>query len=60
MRFVPIKAKPLMTQANIIEGDPTNLKTLLSANIAKASWVVTLSESDGRKYLYFTDYPRMF
>ncbi len=33
-------------QANIIEGDPTNLKTLLSANIAKASWVVTLSESD--------------
>ncbi|MEY0489719.1 NAD-binding protein [Proteus terrae] len=33
-------------QANIIEGDPTNLKTLLSANIAKASWVATLSESD--------------
>ncbi|WP_240531546.1 NAD-binding protein [Proteus alimentorum] len=33
-------------QVNIIEGDPTNLKTLLSANIAKASWVVTLSESD--------------
>lgn len=33
-------------QANIIEGDPTDLKTLLSANIAKASWVVTLSESD--------------
>ncbi|MEQ4987862.1 NAD-binding protein [Proteus vulgaris] len=34
------------TQANIIEGDPTNLKTLQSANIAKASWVATLSESD--------------
>lgn len=33
-------------QANIIEGDPTNLKTLRSANIAKASWIVTLSESD--------------
>lgn len=33
-------------QANIIEGDPTNLKTLQSANIAKANWVATLSESD--------------
>ncbi|HCH50347.1 MAG TPA: potassium channel protein [Proteus sp.] len=33
-------------QASVIEGDPTNTKTLLAANIAKASWVATLSESD--------------
>ncbi|MEQ4923415.1 NAD-binding protein [Proteus hauseri] len=32
--------------ASVIEGDPTNTKTLLAANIAKASWVATLSESD--------------
>lgn len=33
-------------QANVIEGDPTNIKTLLAANISKADWVATLSESD--------------
>ncbi|EML1874846.1 potassium channel protein [Proteus sp. G4380] len=33
-------------EANIIEGDPTNVKTLQTANIRQASWVATLSESD--------------
>ncbi|HEJ9540185.1 TPA: NAD-binding protein [Proteus mirabilis] len=33
-------------EANIIEGDPTNVKTLQTANISQANWVATLSESD--------------
>lgn len=32
--------------ANVIEGDPTNIKTLQAANISRANWVATLSESD--------------
>lgn len=34
------------TNANIIEADPTNVKTLQAANISRADWVATLSESD--------------